>query len=709
MYRILFVLLCIQMTSFGQTTASKTADEVIQQAISLREKNDPRIVLSNYTYTSYEKTIITDSLDTSTHSYLSEKVSNTTYIASQGFIEDVIGFQLAGFQKTRYEVLAVNLQSRSFYDEDFVIFNTRYAGILSRRGVKNYTYSIIPSDKENEIHISFTPKRPKAIPGLSGVMVLDKEKFAIKNVQVSLDDAIKIKLSQSYIFNTEANLYLPENRALFIDKGDSERRLSFFGKFFGKYISIGTIQEEDLEKMITKKYLVSTTSNRDFSLKAKEIQTQPFAITIQPDATEQPSSFWQSYRLEDLTQKDKRSFSEIERIIRAENIERRIGDINNFSIGYYSVNFFDFDLTYPVKFNNFEGLRLGLGGVTNESFSKRFRLEGYGAYGFKDKEFKYGAGAGLLVNSKKDAWITLTYNSDLEEVGNYSYLTDRRVYTLFEPRLVNINLFYKHRTTRANLEYRIAPKLLSEFQVAHRRIEQTTPYRFIKDGEEISDYNISEVTAGIRWSPGSKFMKTKAGINEVYDGYPKVTAQISQSIDGLEGDFNFTKIAAKAFYRLDRLNKSATELLVEGNVGFGDLPITHLFQAYPNAPTKETILQRFSVAGINSFETMFFSEFFSDRLVTAQLKHRLAPFNITKRYKPEMVFITRFAIGDIRNPQDHLDIPFGSLKKGYTESGFEINKLLYFFGASFTYRYGAYHLPNFEDNIAFKFTFNLQL
>ena len=139
MYRILFVLLCIQMTSFGQTTASKTADEVIQQAISLREKNDPRIVLSNYTYTSYEKTIITDSLDTSTHSYLSEKVSNTTYIASQGFIEDVIGFQLAGFQKTRYEVLAVNLQSRSFYDEDFVIFNTRYAGILSRRGVKNYT------------------------------------------------------------------------------------------------------------------------------------------------------------------------------------------------------------------------------------------------------------------------------------------------------------------------------------------------------------------------------------------------------------------------------------------------------------------------------------------------------------------------------------------------------------------------------------------
>ena len=106
---------------------------------------------------------------------------------------------------------------------------------------------------------------------------------------------------------------------------------------------------------------------------------------------------------------------------------------------------------------------------------------------------------------------------------------------------------------------------------------------------------------------------------------------------------------------------------------------------------------------------MFFNEFFSDRLFTAQLKHRLAPFNIGKRFKPEMVFITRFAIGDISNPEDHLDIQFGSLKEGYTESGFEINKLIFGFGTSLTYRYGAYHLPDFEDNIAFKFTFNLQL
>ena len=106
---------------------------------------------------------------------------------------------------------------------------------------------------------------------------------------------------------------------------------------------------------------------------------------------------------------------------------------------------------------------------------------------------------------------------------------------------------------------------------------------------------------------------------------------------------------------------------------------------------------------------MYFNEFFSDKFATLQYKFYLKPFNVSQRYKPQLALITRFAIGDMDNPQRHENITFGSLKKGYTESGFEINKLLFGFGLSFTYRYGGYHLPNFEDNIAFKFTFNLTL
>lgn len=706
MHRLLkaFIFL-LPFLNYGQREYPSTNTlEIIEQAIVNRKTNDPKKALLDYDYTSYEKTVITDSLVTGNHSYLSEKVSKTSYSQRQGFVENVVGFQLAGFTEVQYQVLAVNLQSRSFYDADFVIFNTRYAGILSRRGIKNYNYQTI-SDNDSLIRIAFSPKRPQAIPGLEGYMDLDKKSLAITYVEVALKDRIDLRLTQTYTYSKEVRLFFPENRSLTLDKGSSSRDFSFFG---GR-LSIGNLQSDDMDQLTNKKYLISITRNSNFSLKAKEKATSPFAIKIAPDAIERSKEFWKQYRAEEPSLKDERSFNAIEKIVKAENIERRLGTINNFSVGYYSVNFFDFDLTYPVKFNNFEGLRLGLGGVTNAGFSERFRLEGYGAYGFKDKDIKYGIGGGYLVNPDRNFWISLTYNSDLEEVGNFAYLTDRRVYSLFEPRLVNINLFYKHRTTRTNFEYRIAPKLLSELQIAHRRIDQTTPYRFIINGNEVRNYNITEASLGMRWSPGSKFMRTPEDVAEIYDGYPKISGQISQAFDGLGGDFNFTKVGAKVFYKLDRLNKTATEILIEGNVGFGDLPITHLFHAYPNAPTKETILQRFSVAGVNSFETMFFSEFFSDRLFTAQLKHRLAPFDLGKRFKPELVFITRFAIGDIRNPEDHLDINFGSLNKGFTESGFEINKLFWGFGTSLTYRYGGYHLPNFEDNIAFKFTFNLKL
>ena len=706
MLRALIVLLALySLTLFGQETLNDPSTlEIVQQAIANKKYNNPNQSLTHYDYTSYEKTVITDSLLSGSHSYYSEKVSKATHSKEYGFTEDVIGFELAGFSEIQYQVLAVNLQSRSFYDSDFVIFNTRYAGILSKRGLKNYNYSTL---KQNDsiIRIAFSPKRPRAVPGLTGYMDLEPQSLAITQVYVALQDKIDLEINQTYIYNEASKLYFPENRNLILGKGESERNFSFFG---GK-LSIGTLQSGDMDDVKSKKYLVSVTKNSLFSLKAKEEKGSQFAITIDDEASNQPPNFWESYRIDAPSQKDKRSFSTIENIVQSENIERRLGTITNFSIGYYSVNFFDFDLTYPVKFNNFEGLRLGLGGVTNAGFSERFRLEGYGAYGFKDKDIKYGIGGGYLVNPDKNFWISLTYNSDLEEVGNFAYLTDRRVYSLFEPRLVNINLFYKHRTTRTNFEYRIAAKLLSELQIAHRRIDQTTPYRFLIDGTEIRDYNITEASLGMRWSPGSKFMKTPENVSEVYDGYPKISGQVSQGFDGLGGDFNFTKLGAKAFYRLDRLNKTATEILIEGNIGFGELPITHLFHAFPNAPTKETILQRFSVAGVNSFETMFFSEFFSDRLFTAQLKHRLKPFNIGRKFKPEMVLISRFAIGDIRNPEDHLDITFGSLDQGFTESGFEINKLLWGFGTSLTYRYGGYHLPNFEDNIAFKFTFNLKL
>ena len=52
--------------------------------------------------------------------------------------------------------------------------------------------------------------------------------------------------------------------------------------------------------------------------------------------------------------------------------------------GYLETKYFDFDLRYLIKYNQYEGFRTGIGGVTNSNLSDIIRFEGYTVYGFLD-------------------------------------------------------------------------------------------------------------------------------------------------------------------------------------------------------------------------------------------------------------------------------------------------------------------------------------
>lgn len=371
--------------------------------------------------------------------------------------------------------------------------------------------------------------------------------------------------------------------------------------------------------------------------------------------------------------------------------------------GFIPTKYFNFDLRYLIKYNQYEAIRTGLGGITNDAFSKKFRINGYGVYGFRDDRFKYSVGASYLLAEKSNTWVSVTYTDDLQETGSTKFLTDKRFFQFFEPRLLNIDLFHKIITTSIALEHEISPSLSanSEFNVSS--IQPTYSYGYVTDDGVLNSYDLSTAKFAVQWSP---LMDSDSPENE----FPIITLQYTKNFtDVFKSDLSFSKIDFRTIHQITHKNKNISEFTLVGGVANGDTPLTHLYHAYPNNITKETIMQRFSVAGINSFETMFFNEFFSDKFTTFQFKHFLKPFHITERYKPQLVLITRYALGDVSHTERHQNVTFGSLNKGYTESGFEINKLLFGFGLSFTYRYGAYHLPEIGDNVAFKFTFNVTL
>ena len=86
--------------------------------------------------------------------------------------------------------------------------------------------------------------------------------------------------------------------------------------------------------------------------------------------------------------------------------------------GYYEVENFDIGPVFSLLgYNEAEGLRVRLGGRTYFSQNDQWRLEGFGAYGFKDDRFKFGLSAKVLLNRKNRLTLYSGYRKDVEQTG----------------------------------------------------------------------------------------------------------------------------------------------------------------------------------------------------------------------------------------------------------------------------------------------------
>ncbi len=698
---------------------------LMNEVIESKDFNNPETVLETLQYESYENLKIAGNPDavtgagykkselrrtlSRTELYLSEKTSQHLYDREKGKKEVIEAAFVPGFEKPVYPIYNIKFQTKNLYDDIYYIFDQPYASPLREDAFKVYNFEQL---KDSIIEnrpvrvIAFTPTTTE-VNTLSGKLYIDKETSGIARAQFFTQGNLDIAALHEYSFNRLHDIWLNEYSELFIRNVNTIKELELFGGRF----EVG-MRKESESTSDDQLYLILKNYNSNFKTNRKvNFGDVGISIQVEPEALNTPRGYWLKYRdKEPLTTSDLAQFMRLDSIVDASNIEKRLEIGEKFKVGYIPIGFFDVDLKYLVKFNEYEAFRIGFGGTTNEKLSENWRLGGYAAYGTGDQTWKYKINLGYRISEKDNTWINLYKVDDIQEFASAPFLTDARVYSLFEPRLINIPTFYLYKEYGVSLQQRILPALISEVSLSRKRISQTTDYIFAPNGNPFTNYVLSELTVAARWSPKNNYLKSPSGYQITSTGYPILSVQIDKGFSNVvESDFDYIKFATKAAYTIERLNNSKTEFLLEGHYANGDVPLTHLFHAYPNAPTKDEILQRFSVAGRNSFETMFFNEFFSDRLLTFQMRHQLAPLKIASWLQPEVVLTSRFALGDFNDTGDHLNVNFNRLNHGFTESGFEINKLFYGFGLSATYRYGAYHLPKFSDNIALKFTFYLEI
>jgi hypothetical protein len=720
---------------------------IIKKAIESKDKNNPQKKLTSFEYKTYNKLIVTANPDSISsrldsifvqesigkrfvkidssnykfkeisskqHLFQTEKVSQYQF-GNKKLKETILGTKMAGFKQPIYEIIAFNLQSISIYDSNYELFETKYNSPIARDALKDYNYKLLDTvliKGRQTFMIYFKNRMKKSELGLEGVLYIDQDNYAIAKAVMRIKGVLDISGVHEFDYIPKEKIWFPNSTTFKIVKGKNDDDIKILG---------GTIQfdgdaeqEEDIHRKKGASdytYVLSESNNFDVHYNtAVEIKNPSLYIEIKDDAIKKPESFWNKYRKDSLDIRSQKTYMLLDSISLKKRVESRIRYGRKIINGYFPISVIDLDLRKLFSYNNYEGFRFGLGGVTNELFSKKYKIGGYTGYGTKDGGFKYNLDFSTRVERFSNTWIGASYTNDVREIASTVFAVDKRVFKLYDPRPINISTFYNYVSWTGYLGTRIVPKTESIFQFSRSFIEPKFDYAYNLNGKLYTSYVMTTAMLSLAWNPFSDYMQTPAGRIEIEKRFPKFTIQYTQSLPKvMENDFKFSKIDLKTEYEKKYLNGQKTSLLLQAGYAMGDVPITHLYNTSPNNITKESLIQRITFAGRNSFETMFFNEFFSSEYAIFQIKHGFNRFKIIKKVRPSLVLVSRMAWGNMKNPEQHVGIDYKTLNKGFFESGLEINQIFSGLGLSGFYRYGPNQLPKFEDNIAIKLSFVLNL
>lgn len=166
-----------------------------------------------------------------------------------------------------------------------------------------------------------------------------------------------------------------------------------------------------------------------------------------------------------------------------------------------------------ISHNGLEGLRLRGGGRTTALLSPRWFLSGYGAYGFKDKKWKYmGKVEYSFIDKKQHAGefpvrsLSLSHTYDVDRLGQY-YDNSDAFFTSIS-RTDNNLMTYRRLTTLA-FKYETYQHLAVTVSLSHERQEESPYVRFINgDMQQFGHFQQTYLMVDLRFAPGEKFYQS---------------------------------------------------------------------------------------------------------------------------------------------------------------------------------------------------------
>jgi hypothetical protein len=685
------------LVSANPDSISKKIDTVIKKSFFGSKKI--KIDSSNFKFKRFSE---------KQHIYQTEKVNLIQY-NHQGTKETVLASRMAGFKKPLYEYLGLNLISYSLYENKLDILGVSINNPISKYGRKLYVFKIIDTvtvQGRTAYRIYFQPKKLNS-NRLRGLLYIDSESSALCKAFFRIYGIANINALYTFNYLKENALWFPEKRKIVVVKGNNTEDLNILGNTIKFNSGFDGISKDATDQI----YIKLESTPFDIKINREVLFKNPAIKILVPESSmSKPGSYWVNFQKDSIDVRKIPTYISLDSLSESEKIENKIILGRKIFNGYYPVNRIDVDLKSIIKYNDFEGFRLGIGGVTNNKLSEKYKISGYVGYAFKDNKLKYGIKSSYLLNKETNYWASASYTDDLKEIGQIEFATESKRFKIYDTRPINISTFYNYKTFSAFVESKYIAKTETYFGIAKSEINPLFDYKFLANDQEYSNFNTTNLQFAIQWNPYSNYMQTPSGRLEINKKYPKISFQFTKSFANIMGsDFDFTKIDLRIIHEIPFLSGQTTSLTLQGGIALGDVPLTHLYSIAPNNLNKDSMLKRITFAGVNSFETMYFNEFFSSRFFSFQAKHTFNKVKLAYKISPLISVVTRMAIGTIDKPQQHIGLEYKTLDKGFFESGVEANSIFKGLGLTFFFRYGPYGLPKLEDNLAFKISYVLDL
>jgi len=608
------------------------------------------------------------------------------------------------------QVIGSSFQQYNFYNDWLNILEKDFVSPISDSWRLYYEYFLsdsIPNGDTYDYRIEFEPRRKQDL-AFVGSMWIDGETFALTQIDVSIlpqtniNFVNNIRIQQEYSQPEEGSAWLPAKTRVLIDVQQiSKNSPGLLLKFY--------------------------TANRDYILdQPKNPKFYDTEIELREDYMEHTPEYWTSKRPEILSETEKLSFQVIDSISNVPMIRTYTEILNVFVNGYKNIDGLNLDFgpyLYAYAYNNMEGHRLRLGFKTDEEFSKKWIISGYGAYGFKDRKFKYRGGVDHIFSRKPWTIGGIHYQYDIERMGlTRETIGNSAIFGAFS-RYGTFRRPYMQSDGFLYLKREIARGLSHQITLRSRTFDPLFNFAYRTDlaqGDQsplASFYRTTELEFETRLAHKETFlMNNNERISLGNGNAPIVSIRYAIGLKGmLGGEFHYHKLRLniKQSFRMGFIGRT----LYEANFGYipSQLPYPLLYTPLGN----ESI---FYVE--NAFNLMNYFEFVSDRYATLRVEHDDNGFILNRipairRLNLRLLATGRLYYGDLRNDnrdiipsQDAAGNPVESFntlgRKPYAEIGYGINNIFKVGRVDFVHRLTYRNEPDIRKfAVKISFWFNI--